>query len=59
MGKYKLWKEFIDLALEIMINNPCKSRLVIKYINKKNAAIIKVTDDKQTVMSKLNKEEQF
>ena len=50
----KSWKEFLDRAMEILIENPTTSRYVLKYIPEKNMFLIKITDGHKIVMKKVN-----
>lgn len=50
----KSWKEFLDRAMEIIIDNPTTSRYVLKYIPNKNSFLIKVTDGRKIVMKKVD-----
>ncbi|KRX04684.1 Signal recognition particle, SRP9/SRP14 subunit [Pseudocohnilembus persalinus] len=56
---YKAWDEFLVLGLEILGNNPFTSRVVTKYNNVKKTLIVKVTDDKNIVLTKLTHPSDF
>ena len=43
----KTFETFIEKAINIIIDNPCYARSVVKYTYSKKTTILKVTDDKQ------------
>ncbi len=60
MGKFEgSWEDFIDKSFDLLVLDPCKSRIVIKYLHSKNRAFIKVTNDKKNYFFKLNTELDF
>ena len=55
----KTWKQFLDRAMEILIENPTTSRYVLKYLPDKNTFLIKITDGQKIVMKKVNARKQY
>ncbi|KAL4477766.1 hypothetical protein ABPG72_018940 [Tetrahymena utriculariae] len=53
MGKFVEWEIFRDTATELIGSNPFISRLVVKYNHKKDVCIMKVTDDKKWIKTKI------
>lgn len=50
------WDHFFESSVELLLNNPFKTRLTMKYKNKNNIAILKVTDNSTVYMYKATEE---
>eukprot|EP00331_Platyophrya_macrostoma_P031957 CAMPEP_0176436410 /NCGR_PEP_ID=MMETSP0127-20121128/17954_1 /TAXON_ID=938130 /ORGANISM="Platyophrya macrostoma, Strain WH" /LENGTH=100 /DNA_ID=CAMNT_0017819729 /DNA_START=40 /DNA_END=342 /DNA_ORIENTATION=- len=62
MGKtsyVKDWDKFFDAGIDLIISNPFKTRVQVKYKNPAALAILKITDDKKVLMHKCDNEEDF
>ncbi len=60
MGKFEQsYQDFHDKALDLLVLDPIRTRVVLKYISRKSAALIKVTDDKRSIHYKFRTEKDF
>lgn len=48
----KTWQEFIDRAMDLLVENPTISKFVIKFIPKTRKFVLKVTDGNRIVIKK-------
>lgn len=44
------WDQFVDRAMQILVEHPIDARYTIKYLPKKNYFILKVTNGQAIVM---------
>lgn len=59
MGKYIEWETFRDAAVDILQNDPFTSRLIVKYNHKRGVCLLKVTDDKKWIKTKITNIKDF
>lgn len=60
MGKYtKSWEEFLENSAELLYNDPVNGKVHLKYNNKLQKAIIKVTNHKKILLFKLQQKDDF
>lgn len=57
--KIKSYQEFFSKSVELVLNDPFKSRLVLRYYNTKSLCKIKITDDKTSLIFFFRTEESF
>ncbi len=50
------WDTFFESVLDLCLNDPFKTRISLKYKNKKDLAIVKATDDVKTFIYKCTEE---
>lgn len=48
------WEQFVDRAMQVLVERPTIARLTIKYIPRKNWFVLKVTDGQTIVMRRAN-----
>ena len=53
------FEEFFDQALDVLVNDPFRSKFVLKYAHKKQLAVLKVTDGKKILLCKLTQKDDF
>ena len=51
--------DFFESALDQLVNDPFKTRVILKYQHKNSRATIRLTDGKKTLISKLKEKSDF
>ena len=55
----KSWDDFIDRAMQILVDQPVLARCVIKYVPRRNEFVLKVTDGKAIAMKRAEASSEF